>query len=262
VQRLGINRDRYLGETIDAHALIQTFRNEANRRGWITDSIPVTPEIALTTAHRPASSNSSIRPRFYLSAGVHGDEPAAPLALLDLIRSDLLPRDADLWMCPCVNPTGLAAGTRVNTGGIDLNRDYNHFRSREVAAHVGWLAGMAPFDLAILLHEDWESAGFYLYELNPDGQPTVAESIIQSVSTVCPIETATLIDGREVRTTGIIQPPADPTSRPDWPEAFWLLQNGTRHSVTLEAPSDFPLATRIAALTTATLRAMDAVIRR
>jgi hypothetical protein len=40
-------------------------------------------------------------------------------------------------------------------------------------------------------------------------------------------------------------------SRPQWPEAFWLLRNKTRHSYTLEAPSDFPLETRVAALVTA-----------
>jgi hypothetical protein len=43
----------------------------------------------------------------------------------------------------------------------------------------------------------------------------------------------------------------DPLSRPQWPEALWLLRNKTRHSYTLEAPSDFPLAARVAALATA-----------
>jgi hypothetical protein len=39
--------------------------------------------------------------------------------------------------------------------------------------------------------------------------------------------------------------------RPQWPEAFWLLTHKTRHSYTLEAPSDFPLETRVNALVTA-----------
>ena len=47
---------------------------------------------------------------------------------------------------------------------------------------------------------------------------------------------------------GIIRPNLDPHSRPQWPEAFWLLTHKTRLSYTLEAPSDFPLNVRINAL--------------
>ena len=102
-----------------------------------------------------------------------------------------------------------------------------------------------------MLHEDWEAAGFYLYELNPDQRPSRASAIIQAVSGVCPIETATLIDGRPCDGSGVIRPATDPTARPDWPEAFWLLQNRCRQSLTLEAPSDFPLANRVEALSAA-----------
>jgi len=56
-----------------------------------------------------------------------------------------------------------------------------------------------------------------------------------------------LIEGREA-SQGIIRPNLDPNRRPEWPEAFWLIQNKTRQSCTLEAPSDFPLSTRVAAL--------------
>jgi hypothetical protein len=40
----------------------------------------------------------------------------------------------------------------------------------------------------------------------------------------------------------------DPTQRPDWPESFWLLQNGCPEGYTLEAPSDWPLPVRAKAL--------------
>ena len=43
-------------------------------------------------------------------------------------------------------------------------------------------------------------------------------------------------------------PPLDPAARPEWPEAFYLIQRKTRLSYTLEAPSDFPLTVRINAL--------------
>lgn len=256
VQRLGINQQGYLGENLDVHAFLAAFLHQASRSGWSLDSLPAATDRPLSVAFRPAPRSQPTPRRIYLSAGIHGDEPAAPLALLDLIRADLLPRDANVWVCPCLNPSGLQAGTRNSTDDIDLNRDYNHVRSPEVAAHIRWLRSVPPFDLALLLHEDWESAGFYLYELNTGREPSLAETIINAVRPVCPIETAEIIDGRPTQAPGIILPPSDPTARTDWPEAFWLLQNGTPHSITLEAPSDFPLATRIAALTTAILAAL------
>jgi len=39
-----------------------------------------------------------------------------------------------------------------------------------------------------------------------------------------------------------------PATRPQWAEAFYLIVNKTRLSYTLEAPSDFPLTTRVNAL--------------
>jgi len=252
VQRLGVNQGSYLGERTDASAFLTTFRQVAVSRHWNLESVPTEAGHSLCMAHRAARRRQAIPSRrIYLSAGIHGDEPAGPLALLDLVRNDPFPDDADLWMCPCLNPAGLEAGTRTNPAGIDLNRDYNHLRSAEVRSHLGWLERAPTFDLAVMLHEDWEAAGFYLYELNPDQLPSRASAIIQAVSGVCPIETATLIDGRPSDGSGVIRPATDPLARPDWPEAFWLLQNRCRQSLTLEAPSDFPLAIRVAALCTA-----------
>ena len=71
--------------------------------------------------------------------------------------------------------------------------------------------------------------------------------MIRRVSAVCPIDLSPEIEGRPAQ-GGIINPSIDPRSRPEWPEAFWLLNYKTRHSYTLEAPSDFPLATRVCAL--------------
>ena len=71
--------------------------------------------------------------------------------------------------------------------------------------------------------------------------------MVKAVAPVCPIDLSPLIEGREAR-DGIINPNLDPASRPRWPEAFWLIQNKTRQSCTLEAPSDFSLPLRVNAL--------------
>ena len=85
--------------------------------------------------------------------------------------------------------------------------------------------------------------------------------MVEAVATVCPIDLSPLIEGREAR-GGIINPNLDPASRPQWPEAFWLLQNKTRQSYTLEAPSDFPLPTRVDALVAGVNAALEVLVRK
>ncbi|HSU53242.1 MAG TPA: M14 family metallocarboxypeptidase, partial [Candidatus Dormibacteraeota bacterium] len=155
-----------------------------------------------------------------------------------------------LWICPCLNPTGFLAGRRENDDGLDLNRQYLELKAAETLAHMDWLSRQPHFDLSLCLHEDWESHGFYVYELNPDEQSSLAEAIVNAAAELCPIDMSDVIEGRAAR-NGIIRPSLDPRSRPQWPESFYLLTNKTRLSYTLEGPSDFPLEARVSALVAA-----------
>lgn len=186
------------------------------------------------------------RPRIYLSAGIHGDEPASTLSLLSLLQSGEFDDRAVWFLCPMLNPSGLARGVRENAAGIDLNRDYRHLEAPEIQAHVRWLGSQPNFDLAICVHEDWESTGFYLYELNADARPSLAEPMITAVAKVCPIDQSSLIEGREAK-GGIIRPVADPLEREKWPEAIYLQVHHTRLSYTIESPSALAMEVRIAA---------------
>ena len=96
------------------------------------------------------------------------------------------------------------------------------------------------------MHEDWEAKGYYLYEQNPLGRPSLAEPMLAAVSRVCPIDPSELIDEREAR-GGIIRPLIDPWQRELWPEAIYLRVHHTRLGYTIESPSAFPLAQRVAA---------------
>lgn len=187
------------------------------------------------------------RPRIYLSAGIHGDEPAPPLALLAMIESGLFDARATWFICPLLNPVGFTLGTRENDRKIDLNRDYKELRSAEIAAHVAWLRRQPNFDLALCLHEDWESTGYYLYELNPLNRASLAAPMIEAVSSVCPIDPNQMIDGREISEPGIIRPLSDPLLRETWPESIYLRAHHTTLSYTLESPSALPLTQRLAA---------------
>lgn len=187
------------------------------------------------------------RPRIYLSAGIHGDEPAPPLALLEMLEAGLFDDRAVWFICPLLNPVGFTLGTRENANSLDLNRDCKDLRSAEIAAHVAWLRRQPNFDLVLCVHEDWESLGYYLYELNPLERTSLAPKIIESVGKVCPIDRSSMIDGRQTAAPGIIRPVSDPLLRETWPEAIYLRAHHTTLSYTLESPSSLPLAQRIAA---------------
>lgn len=186
------------------------------------------------------------RPRVYVSAGIHGDEPAGPLALAEMLEAGAFDDRAVWFLCPLLNPAGFRAGTRENAEGVDLNRDYRATRSDEIRRHIAWLRRQPNFDLALCVHEDWEARGYYLYEQNPLGRPSLAEPMLEAVARGCPIDPSDLIDGREAR-AGIIRPLLDPAQRELWPEAIYLRAHHSRLIYTIESPSGFPLAQRIAA---------------
>ena len=244
MQRLGKNHGGYHGERILLASVLRDIDEAAQRHGWTGETLSTATGVEFQTWWRSPAAPTR---RLYFSAGIHGDEPAGPLAMRQLLQENAFPTDVGVWLCPCLNPAGLLANTRTNAAGLDLNRQYLNPLAPETLAHIAWLERQPSFDTAICLHEDWESHGFYLYELNPDHLPSHAEEMLRRVSAVCPIDLSELIEDRPA-SGGVIRPSTDPRSRPDWPEAFWLFTHKTRHSYTLEAPSDFPLATRVAAL--------------
>jgi murein peptide amidase A len=255
LKRLGRNIKGYFGETIDIGSVLADCIAAAQRWGWTVEEIHRAPELLLgfkrlspeTAQARSHDERPSARPRVYISTGIHGDEPAGPLAMRQLLQDNRWPAEMDLWLCPCLNPSGFVTNRRENPEGLDLNRDYRQPKSVQTHAHIAWLERQPFFDLCLCLHEDWESHGFYVYELNPDGRPSLAERVVEAVERVCPIDRSDLIEGRPAH-GGIIRPEVDPRDRPEWPEAFYLLTCKTRLSYTFEAPSDFSLEARVRAL--------------
>jgi len=248
VERLGKNHGGYRGETIDIRAVLRDVETVARQYGWTSETFGQQGEFNLLALHRPPLRITNHASSIYLSTGIHGDEPAGPLAGLKLLQEDKWPVNAELWFCPCLNSAGFVLNRRENADGKDLNRDYRHLETAEVRAHIAWLERQPKFDLYLCLHEDWESHGFYLYEQNPDGQPSLAESIVGAVQRICPIDPSEIIEDRPAK-NGIIRPNLDPRTRTQWAEAFYLIMHKSRLGYTLEAPSDFPLPTRVKALT-------------
>jgi murein peptide amidase A len=240
--------------SLDPLPFARLFAEAGQRHGFREEPLAIIDGVPLGAYTRRTPGR---RPKIYVSSGVHGDEPAPPWAVLRMMESGLFDDRAHWFVCPLLNPSGYRLGTRENGQGIDLNRDYRDTESPEIRAHVGWLQHQPGFDLSLCLHEDWETTGFYLYELNTGNTPTLADAIIEAARTQGPIESATWIDGRESCAPGIIRPDADPLLRDRWPEAIYLRQHHGHLGYTLETPSTAPLEIRVAIHHAAVAAAVD-----
>ncbi len=244
-----------MSEVFDWSGFLPAFRAAARSAGFAEEELIPTADgpVSVWTRARPAAK------RIYLSAGIHGDEPAGPLALLDLMRSGFFGDSFEWILCPALNPGGLARNQRENADGMDLNRDYWKCESPEVRAHVAWLDAADPPDCFLSLHEDWESAGFYLYEINlGEDQPHRAQAILEAVRPWFAPEPG-MIDGHHTRTPGWIYHEAEADVPEGWPEAIYLAKRQCPLSFTFETPSRAALAQRVAALRAAVTTAMAAL---
>lgn len=194
----------------------------------------------------------------YLSSGIHGDEPAGPQALLDLLREHALPAEFNYTIFPVLNPAGLEAGTRESPAGIDLNRDYQLPESTEIQQQLTWIEQTlnAPIHLSMHLHEDWESSGFYHYELNFTDHPGFSPQMQAAARTVMPIETATEIDGLPAQ-NGLIRPPHMPVVEEGLPEALYIKQQFAGLNYTIETPSSRHFRERVDTQKAVILAALD-----
>lgn len=241
--RLFRNKGKYCGEGIDISAVLRDIEKGCLDSGW--EKTPVLESQALGIAAYVRRVKLP-RTKVYISSGMHGDEPAGPLALRQMVLDNRWPADVEIWMVPCLNPTAFPLNQRENSAGFDLNRDYKNTQQPEIRAHIAWLNHCPEFEFSVLIHEDWESDGYYLYELNPDRQVSMADSVIKAVRTVCPIQSDGVVDDWHA-SGGIIRPEVDPDERPAWPEAIYLTRTKSRLGYTLEAPSDFELRDRVEA---------------
>lgn len=193
-----------------------------------------------------AIKGSASLPCIYLSSGIHGDEPAGPQALLGLLKEGFFSEAFHWLICPMLNPTGLEAGSRDNEQGLDLNRDYRLCQTREVTSHIQWLSRQPIPDLFLSLHEDWESSGFYYYEINLGVEGPQPEQVLEAASAFFAPEPESVIDGHRVDSPGWIYHSQDPDVPDGWPEAIYLAKRKCPLSLTFETPSSAPLAKRVA----------------
>lgn len=242
-----------MSEEFDWQGFLPEFAAEAARRGFARHDLTLTAAGSLSAWERQGPGR-----RVYVSAGMHGDEPAGPLAMLELLRGGFFHEGIDWALCPALNPTGLALGTRESGCGRDLNRDYLRKRSDEVRAHTAWLESRPLPGLFVSLHEDWEARGFYFYEINLGAdRPERALGVLEAVRPWFPADEGPEIDGHEPRGPGWIYHEAEADVPEGWPEAIFLAKLGCPLSFTFETPSPARLNHRIAAHVAAVKALLD-----
>src|SRR5436189_3342102 len=96
VERLWKNVQGYYGETIDIAAVTRDCVLTARQQGWKVTSLRVSDKIELFALFRPASRPVANPFRLYISAGIHGDEPAGPLATRQLLQDNLWPAEMEI----------------------------------------------------------------------------------------------------------------------------------------------------------------------
>lgn len=197
-----------------------------------------------------SEQRNPLLPSVYLSAGIHGDEPAPVEALLqwagETFRKD--PSLANIahwnWMIfPCLNPWGLERNVRFDAEGLDLNRYYNSRKVRQITAQLSLMRGHR-YDVAVSLHEDYDARGYYLYEIAAK-RPHWGEALCSECASVFPPDNRRRIDGHSSK-RGLIRRRISAEMMKGHPEAFRLHFRHADRTFTLETPSEESLELRVA----------------
>jgi murein peptide amidase A len=183
----------------------------------------------------------------YISAGIHGDEAAGTEALVTWAEKHAAGLNAwPLLLFPCLNPWGLVNNCRYDANGVDLNRVF-HTDAVPTVRQLKKVIESYEFALALMLHEDFDGQGLYLYEVQRD-RPFWGEEILQAARKIIPIEGRGRIEGRKA-VAGLIRRRFDAKrfAMIGYPEAIWLHLHHARHALTIETPSEFALDQRVQA---------------
>lgn len=193
-----------------------------------------------------------------LAAGVHGDEPAGPWALLSLVRDGLLDRRFAYRIWPCTNPSGYARNTRENAEGHDINRSFQKGGTTPEARAMIAANRNRRFALSLDLHEDFEARGYYCYEPVVAGEAPFGDALVRALDDAeFPVEEFTEAfdlgyppEAHHLRvlSRGLIRNDHDAEREffDVTPYSIHVLRRAARYALTLESPRTQPWEDRIA----------------
>lgn len=174
------------------------------------------------------------------SAGVHGNEPSGPWAILEFLKT-YHPQDGDprMVILPVLNPDGFFRNKRMNYDRINLNR---HFFQKPVPDEIKTLMSLVEkekIDYFLALHEDDEKKGFYLYRYGENN--LMADQITDFLSKRTLLCRDHKIYG-EAAIKGVIAHP-----KTDGSFENWMYRQGIP-SVCLEAPDSVSFEKKVTVL--------------
>ncbi|HBQ19088.1 MAG TPA: hypothetical protein DEF51_50830 [Myxococcales bacterium] len=111
--------------------------------------------------HRMVSlrSRAEAERTLFVMAGIHGNERAGLLAVPRILERFDASRGVRLVVLTPTNPVGVAALSRFNADGYDINRDFVRFETEEARVVRALYEREAP-DFVISLHEGPQDATF------------------------------------------------------------------------------------------------------
>ena len=185
----------------------------------------------------------------YVSAGIHGDEPAGSEGLITWAEQFLAPllrgkQPLPLVLLPCLNPWGLVNNRRSDEAGNDLNRLFNRDDFSPIAELKQLLKGQ-QFALALHLHEDYDAQGNYLYELCKEPSGWGHDLFGRPAAPRCPSIHADGSTG--ARSSGESGNGGMSGVFRSTPEAVHLYQHHCPRVITFETPSEEGLKSRVQA---------------
>lgn len=207
--------------------------------------------------HSPRWSAYAQENGLYLSAGIHGDEPAASAALLlwAELHAPIL-KDLPLLIFPCLNPWGLIHNRRLDADGRDLNRCFHLDEPLQIKRQKD-VIGQRRFSLVLCLHEDYDAQGVYLYEVRQPGSQ-MGQELLAAAGYYVPVDLRKTIEGRRAA-QGVIIRRVNLKKFPLLAEAAYLALGHTARAFTLETPSEYDLAARVQAQVAVIQRAIELV---
>lgn len=223
--------------------LIERWRTLSEHSGWKMEAFAEESGLEIWVIE----SGTNTGPALYLSAGIHGDEPASTEGLLAWAeRNAARLGHTAFTIFPCLNPWGLVMNTRTDSFGRDLNRSYNDPKCPQISRQLAWVADRR-YDVAVMLHEDYDGTGFYLYEIGP--LESWGAELVAAAEPWVGVESRSEIDGIP-QAAGVVTRPLGPElfeHLPNHPEALYLALRGTPRCYTLETPSETAIDQRIEA---------------
>lgn len=167
----------------------QLFKVVAEKRLWLRILGEIEDEQIWLIRSREHWDHSD--PKILIVSGVHGEEKAAPYAVLKWLSNcdASIFRKVDLSFIPLVNPIGFKKGTRYSSPGEKSNQGFCHpekgeKRSREgeiIYSNIDLLMPLAK-DGYLSLHEDILLKEYYVYTFEKRSRDMIARGLLKTLS--------------------------------------------------------------------------------